>query len=99
MIVGRKLFRGSWAAFAAGTAVFLSVSGASADIWCRRDFDRDNAVCMFKDARDCLSAAVIVGGVCEREKLGNGAAKSCDSTRARSAKARRSGRPIACEAG
>ncbi len=98
MVMGRKLFRGSWAVFAAGTVVLLSVSGASADIWCRRDLDRDNPVCMFKDARDCIAAAVIVGGVCERQKLGNSAVKSCDPSRLRSAKARRSDR-AGCDAG
>ena len=99
MAMARTLFRGSLAVFAAGTALLLSFSGAGADIWCRRDFDRDNPVCMFKDARDCLSAAVIMGGVCEREKLGNSDARSCDSSRAGSAKARRSGRLVACKAG
>jgi hypothetical protein len=99
MIVGRRLLRGIWAVFAAGTALLLSISGASADIWCRRDLDRDNPVCMFKDARDCLAAVVIVGGVCEREKLGSGAAKPCDPVRERHAKVRRSGRSIACDAG
>ncbi len=89
MAIGRKLFRGSEAAFAAGTALLLSVSAAGADIWCRRDLDRDNPVCMFKDARDCISAVVIMGGVCERQKLGNSAAKACDPSRLRSAKVRR----------
>ena len=77
----------------------ISVSEANADIWCRRDFDRDNPICMFKDARDCLSAAVIMGGVCEREKPGSSAAKYCGSSRARSAKARRFGASTVCDAG
>lgn len=98
MAMGRKLFRWIWPLFAAGTVLF-SVSEGNADIWCRRDFDRDNSICMFKDARDCLSAAVIMGGICEREKLGSSAAKSCVSSRARSAKARRSGPSTVCDAG
>lgn len=95
--MGRRCFRGSWAAFAAGTVLLLSVSGARADIWCWRDFGRDDPVCMFANARECISAAVIMGGVCERQKLGNSTAKSCDSARLRSAKARRSDR-AACDA-
>lgn len=94
MAMGPKLFRWSWAAFAVGTALLLPVSGANADIWCRRDLDRDNPVCMFKDARDCIAAAVIAGGVCERQKLGNSVAKSCDSSRLQSSKVRR----VACDA-
>lgn len=74
--------------FAAGAALLMSVTGAGAETWCRRDFGRDDPVCVFMNAHDCISAAVIVGGVCQREKLGNGAAKSCDSSR--SARARHS---------
>jgi hypothetical protein len=99
MAMGRKLFRGSWIVWAAGTTLLLSISGASAEVWCRRDLDRDNLVCMFKDARDCLSAAIIMGGVCEREKLGNSIPKSCAASRTRSAKARRPGPLATCDAG
>ncbi|MEH2511326.1 hypothetical protein V1291_002680 [Nitrobacteraceae bacterium AZCC 1564] len=97
MVVGRKLFRRICPLLAAGTVVLFSVSGTNAEIWCRRDFDRDNPICVFKDARDCLSAAVIMGGICERQKLGNSAAKFCDPSRLRSAKARRADR-TACDA-
>lgn len=99
MARGPKHFRGSWIVLAAGTTFLLSVSGASAEIWCRRDLDSDNSVCMFKDARDCLSAAIIMGGICERERLGNSVAKSCASTLARSAKARRPGHSAGCDGG
>ena len=48
----------------------LMMSGtAQAETWCRRDFDRDNPVCVFSSARDCVRAAAIMGGSCERERL------------------------------
>jgi hypothetical protein len=98
MAMERCLFPINRAVFAAGAVLLMSVTGANAETWCRCDFGRDDPVCVFPNVRDCLSAAVIVGGVCEREKLANGAVKSCDPSRARSAKALRPDRAIACAA-
>lgn len=50
--------------------VFLLPSGsADAAMWCIRDVGSDKPVCVFATARDCTSAAVIRGGICEREPL------------------------------
>ena len=56
--------------FLAGMRVLLMApSGARAEMWCIRAFGSDKPVCVFATARDCTSAAVIRGGICEREPL------------------------------
>ncbi len=61
--------------FLAGTMVLLMPShSARAEMWCIRDFDSDKPICVFASAQDCTSAAVIRGGICEREPLGRAAA-------------------------
>ena len=56
--------------FLAGMMVLLMApSGARVEMWCIRDFGSDKPVCVFATARDCTSAAVIRGGICEREPL------------------------------
>ena len=56
--------------FLAGMMVLLMPLGdAHAEMWCIRDFGSDRPVCIFATARDCTSAAVIRGGICERESL------------------------------
>ena len=60
----------------ASTVLLAFSAEARAEMWCRRDFDRDNPVCVFASAQDCVRAADIAGGVCERERIGR-AAKPC----------------------
>ena len=56
--------------FLAGMMVLLMPLGdAHAEMWCIRDFGSDRPVCIFATARDCTSAAVIRGGIGEREPL------------------------------
>ncbi len=62
----------------AGSAVLAMPSNARAGTWCIRDFGSDRPVCVFATARDCTSAAVIRGGICERETLGRAATASQD---------------------
>ena len=79
--------------WAIGIIAPLLLSGsASAEIWCRRDFDRNNPVCVFSSAQDCVRAAGAMGGVCEREQLAPArTAKPCKPSReARAAPKRRS---------
>lgn len=60
-------------AFLAGMMVLLMPrDDARAQMWCIRDFGSDKPVCVFPTARDCTSAAVIRGGICEREPLVSG---------------------------
>ncbi len=54
---------------AAGGAVLAAPGEARAGMWCIRDFGGDRPVCVFPTARDCTLAAVIRGGICEREPL------------------------------
>jgi hypothetical protein len=62
--------------FLAATMIMLMPSdSARAEMWCIRDFGSDN-ICVFATARDCTSAAVIRGGICEREPLGRTEASS-----------------------
>jgi hypothetical protein len=65
---------------AAGVAVLAAPTDARAEMWCIRDFGSDRPVCVFATARDCTSAAVIRGGICEREPLGRAAAITPDRT-------------------
>ena len=53
----------------AGALVLATPDNARAEMWCIRDFGSDRPVCVFPSARDCTSAAVIRGGICEREQL------------------------------
>lgn len=81
---------------AAGAVLLMSSGGAQAEMWCRRDFDRNNPVCVFSSARDCVRAAAVMGGVCEREPLGHAsAAKPCKPSREAGAGSRR-GAASAC---
>ena len=49
--------------------LLMPPNGARAEMWCIRDFGSDKPVCVFATARDCTSAVVIRGGICEREPL------------------------------
>ena len=51
---------------------------ARAEMWCIRDFGSDRPICVFPTARDCTSAALVRGGICEREPLGRAAGVSQD---------------------
>jgi hypothetical protein len=53
---------GTLAVFGLGTA-----SSAEAERWCVRDFGAGNGICVFPTARDCVMAATVRGGVCERD--------------------------------
>lgn len=64
-----------------GMVLLLLSTGAHGEIWCRRDFDRNNPVCVFSSAQDCVRAAGALGGICEREQLGTGAVKRCKPSR------------------
>lgn len=75
---------------ASGIAMLLPSGSAHAEMWCRRDFDRNNPVCVFSSARDCVRAAGVMGGVCEREQLGRAVAvKPCKLPREASAVGKR----------
>jgi hypothetical protein len=79
------------------TTVFgQDVQATDANIWCRRDFGRDNAVCAFGTLEQCMSAAVISGGICERDRRNDASSKPCVSSR--SAGARRAA-GASCNAG
>lgn len=75
---------------ASGIAMLPPSGSAHAGMWCRRDFDRNNPVCVFSSARDCVRAAGVMGGVCERGQLGCAVAgKPCKLPREVSAARRR----------
>ena len=77
---GRFLLKGLLVA--AGLVMIVPAGTAQAETWCRRDIDRDNPVCVFGNARDCVQAAAIMGGVCERQQLGRAnTSKSCKPSR------------------
>jgi hypothetical protein len=61
MAMEQRSFLANRVLLAAGVALLMSATSASADIWCRRDFGRDNPVCMFMNARDCIASAVMPG--------------------------------------
>ena len=86
--------------WAAGIILLMLPGSANAEIWCRRDFDRDNPICVFSSVRDCVRAVGALGGICEREPLGPAsAAKPCRPSReAGAAKKRRSADATACDA-
>jgi uncharacterized protein DUF3551 len=47
------------------------ISGAQAandGFWCYRDFGKAQSNCSFGTARQCLSIAGVMGGVCERNR-------------------------------
>jgi hypothetical protein len=84
---------------ASGIAMLLPSGGARAETWCRRDIDRNNPICVFGSAGDCVRAAGVMGGICEREQLGQ-AAKPCKPSReARAAGKRRTAGSTDCGAG
>jgi hypothetical protein len=75
---------------AAGAIVLMPSGSAGAETWCRRDFDRDNPICVFSSAQDCVRAAGAMGGICAREQPGRAAAeKPCTPPRAASAARKR----------
>ncbi len=85
---------------ASGIVMLMPSGSAHAEMWCRRDFDRDNPICVFSSARDCVRAVGAMGGICEREPLGRAsAAKPCKPSReASAAKKRRLAGSAACDA-
>jgi hypothetical protein len=67
---------------AAGALLLMSAADARAQTWCLRQFGSDSQVCVFSSGQQCTSAAVISGGICEREQLGRAsAAKPCKPSR------------------
>ncbi len=40
---------------------------ASAETWCIKDFGSTHRTCVFPELRDCVRAAQVAGGVCERD--------------------------------
>ncbi len=99
LLQGRFLLKALF--LGAGIAMLLPSGSARAEMWCRRDFDRNNPVCVFGSARDCVRAAGVMGGVCEREQLGRAAAaKPCKSPReaAGAVRKRRLAASAACDA-
>jgi hypothetical protein len=85
---------------AAGAVLLMPPGSAHAEMWCRRDFDRNNPICVFSSARDCVRAAGVMGGICEREQLGRAsAAKPCTPSReAGAARKRRLADSTVCSA-
>jgi len=51
--------------------VLVAVLGgpAHAELWCIRDAGATARTCAFPSARDCVRAAAIGGGICEREPV------------------------------
>ncbi|MCF2521425.1 hypothetical protein [Bradyrhizobium sp. G127] len=67
---------------AVGVVLLMPSGSAHAELWCRRDVGRDNPICVFSSARDCVRAAGVMGGICEREPLGRAnAAQPCKPSR------------------
>lgn len=62
----------------AGALILAMPDNARAEMWCIRDFGSDRPLCVFPTARDCTSAALVRGGICEREPLGRAATGSQD---------------------
>ncbi|MBV5271533.1 MAG: hypothetical protein JZU55_18550 [Afipia sp.] len=84
---------------AVGVALLMSSGSAHAEIWCRRDVDRDNPICVFSSARDCVRAAGVMGGICEREPLGRtSVAKPCKPSREAGAAEKRRVADPGCDA-
>ena len=75
---GYSLLRGHFTLksvlLAADILLTIPAGSAHAEIWCLRDFGSDRQTCVFSSASQCTSAAVIGGGICERESLGRAAA-------------------------
>jgi hypothetical protein len=44
-----------------------TVTPALAEIWCLRDFNGGQPVCVFPSARQCVAGVGAFGGVCERQ--------------------------------
>ncbi|CAN5239557.1 hypothetical protein BH10PSE10_BH10PSE10_09320 [soil metagenome] len=90
------------------TGLFLAIGAfslmlpgsASAEMWCRRDSDRNNPICVFSNAQDCVRAVGAMGGICERERLGPASvSKPCKPSReARATGKRRSPDSTTCDA-
>jgi len=84
---------------AVGVILLMPSGSAQAEMWCRRDFDRNNPICVFSSAQDCVRAVGAMGGICEREQLGRTSAKPCKPSReAGSTRKRRLADPAACDA-
>jgi hypothetical protein len=94
---GRSLLKGLFLAI--GVVLLVPSGSAQAEMWCRRDFDRDNPICVFSSAQDCVRAVGAMGGICEREQLGRAGAKPCKPSReASAARKRRPADSAACDA-
>lgn len=94
-------FRARFLSAASVMLLFLTTGGsASAESWCIRDPGREQQVCVFSTAEQCMSAALIRGGICERETSPRDRAREACSTSpaAKSAKAHRSARKPVCDA-
>jgi hypothetical protein len=56
------------------TALLVTFSAtavpARAEMWCVRDFGASQRTCVFPSAHDCFRAVSIVGGICERQPVG-----------------------------
>ncbi len=84
---------------AVGTILLTLPGSAGAEMWCRRDVDRNNPICVFSSAQDCVRAVGAMGGICEREQLGPaGAAKPCEPSRGTRVGKRRSADSTTCDA-
>lgn len=83
---------------AVGVVLLMPPGSARAEMWCRRDFDRDNPICVFSSAQDCVRSAGAMGGICERQQLGRAATvKPCKPSREAGA-ARKRRESAACDA-
>ena len=84
---------------AAAAIVLMPAGGAHAEMWCRRDFDRNNPICVFGSAQDCVRTVGAMGGICEREQLGRADVKPCKpSGEASAARKRRLAGSESCDA-
>src|SRR5262245_6010421 len=45
----------------------MTASTARAELWCVRDFNSPQRVCVFPSGHDCFRAVRLTGGICERE--------------------------------
>jgi hypothetical protein len=52
---------------AAAFSVLAITGPARAELWCLSDFGAGRGTCVFPSAQDCVRAAVVAGGRCERD--------------------------------
>ncbi len=94
---GQVLLKGLF--LASGLVLLMPSGPAHAEMWCRRDADRNNPICVFSSAQDCVRAVGAMGGICEREQLGRADVKPCKPAReAGAAGKRRPVDPAGCDA-